>query len=228
MKQTFCLTLLLVTCLFAFSQPTTGTTGLLNVPTAEMQRDGTFMFGGNYLPEAIMPTPLDYNSGNYYLNITFMPFLEINYRCTFIKVKNGKFNQDRSFAIRERVQREKKYIPAVVIGANDIYTSSLEKGNQYFGAMYVVTSKNFVWNKNWIETSVGYGFETFRNSQIIGLFGGMAFSPSCLKSLRLMTEYDTKVVNAGGSITLFNHLQIAVFAYDLRLLVGGLAYKIYL
>ncbi len=89
-----------------------------------------------------MSTTWDYNSGNYYLNITFLPFLEVNYRCTFIKVTNGKFNQDRSFAVRGRVLRESKHIPALVVGANDIYTSGSGKGNQYFGAMYGVTSKN--------------------------------------------------------------------------------------
>ena len=31
-----------------YAQFTTGTTGLLNMPTAEMQRDKTFMFGGGF------------------------------------------------------------------------------------------------------------------------------------------------------------------------------------
>ena len=229
MKQIICLSFLLRIAVLAFSQPTAGTTGLLNSPTAEMQRDGTFMFGGNYLPSAIMPTKLGYNSGNYYLNITFLPFLEVNYRCTFLQIKNtGKYNQDRSFAIRGRMFRERKYIPALVIGANDIYTSSSGKGNQYFGAMYIVTSKKLAWNKNRLETSAGYGFEAFRNNQIIGLFGGISYSPGFCRSIKLMAEYDSKVINAGGALYIFDRLQIVVFAYDLTHFVGGLAYKIYL
>ena len=62
-----------------------GTTGLLHAPTADMQRDKTFMVGGNVLHL----TPLHYISSNeikytfnYYLNITIFPWLEVGYTCT--------------------------------------------------------------------------------------------------------------------------------------------------
>eukprot|EP00975_Prorocentrum_lima_P028295 5948734-Prorocentrum_lima.AAC.1 len=35
--------------LWADAQALLGTTGLLHAPTADMQRDKTFLFGGNYL-----------------------------------------------------------------------------------------------------------------------------------------------------------------------------------
>ncbi len=228
MKRALKIVLFILFPVATFSQPTAGTTGLLNIPTANMQLDGTFMFGGNYLPAAIMPAKLGYNSGNYYINITFLPFLEVNYRCTFIKVNNGKFNQDRSFAVRGRVLRERKYIPVLVVGANDIYTSGSGKGNQYFGAMYAVASKNFRWNNNRMETSLGYGFEALRNNQIIGFFGGVSFSPGFFKPLKFMAEYDTKVINAGVSLLLFDHLFLYAFAYDLQYFSGGISYKVYL
>ena len=38
-----------------YAQFTTGTTGLLNMPTAEMQRDKTFMFGGGFLEKHAPP-----------------------------------------------------------------------------------------------------------------------------------------------------------------------------
>ena len=229
MKRIIFLLLLFVTLKVAFAQPTSGTTGLLNTPSAEMQRDGTFMFGGNYLPEAMMPAEFDYNTGNYFLNSTFLPFLEVNIRFTLLKIKSiGKFNQDRSVALRGRLLKESHYLPSFVVGVNDIYSLRPKPVNQYFSSMYLVTSKNLFWSKNRLEISVGYGFKAFKHNQITGIFGGMAFSPGCFKSLRLMAEYDSKVVNAGGSITLFNHLQIVVFAYDLTYLAGGLAYKVYL
>ena len=37
------------------AQYTMGTTGMMNIPTAEMQQTGTFMIGGNYLPEELNP-----------------------------------------------------------------------------------------------------------------------------------------------------------------------------
>lgn len=37
-----------------YAQFTTGTTGLLNMPTAEMQRDKTFMFGGGFFGKILL------------------------------------------------------------------------------------------------------------------------------------------------------------------------------
>lgn len=74
----------------SYAQHSMGVTGLLNIPTADMQADGTFMVGANYLPEQMLPEHWDYNSGNYFLNMTFLPCLEIGYRCTLMKLKTGK------------------------------------------------------------------------------------------------------------------------------------------
>ena len=69
-----------------------GTTGLLHAPTADMQRDKTFMVGGNVLHL----TPLHYFSSsevkytfNYYLNITIFPWLEVGYTCTINYAEHG-------------------------------------------------------------------------------------------------------------------------------------------
>ena len=69
------------------AQTLTGMSGLLNSPTADMQTDGTFIMGVNCLPKINMPTgfsPYSYN-GNYYFNLTFLPFLEAAYKLTLIK-----------------------------------------------------------------------------------------------------------------------------------------------
>ena len=107
------LTAVLVFLSISFSvcgQALRGTTGLLHAPTADMQRDKTFMLGGNVLDI----TPLHYYdfdvryTFNYYLNITVFPWLEVGYTCTlnyankgstyFPEQSWGKYtNQDRSF-----------------------------------------------------------------------------------------------------------------------------------
>ena len=56
-----------------YGQLTNGVTGLLHMPSAEMQRDGTFMLGGNYLDKHNLPDMArwDHNfTYNYYINIT--------------------------------------------------------------------------------------------------------------------------------------------------------------
>ena len=66
------------------AQFTYGTTGLLNMPTADMQRDKTFMFGGGFLEKHATPARWTYNTFNYYLDITIFPWLEVSYivHCT--------------------------------------------------------------------------------------------------------------------------------------------------
>lgn len=210
------------------AQPTIGTTGLLNIPTANMQPDGTIVIGGNYLPEIITPARFSYNTGNYYFDITFLPFLEINYRLTFIKSpKTGKYNnQERTFAIRAKILNEFKYLPAIVVGSNDVFNPALSIEKQNFGYLYTVTSKNFNIKGNKFSTTIGYGFDLFKKGQNTGLFGGISFTPANPGELSFMAEYDSEAINAGLSLLILDQIKLYVFAYDLKYFCGGIMYKI--
>ena len=101
-----------------------GMTGGLMAPTAEMNETGTFMIGGNFMPEK--GNPFGYNTGNYFVDFTLFSFLELAYRETLLKTtymtSKPKFNQqDRSFSLKVRVLKEGKYCPALAIGAHDPY-----------------------------------------------------------------------------------------------------------
>ena len=48
-----------------------GTTGLLHAPSADMQRDKTFLCGFSYLQVAATPKHWNYDTWNYYINIPF-------------------------------------------------------------------------------------------------------------------------------------------------------------
>ena len=71
--------------LWADAQALLGTTGLLHAPTADMQRDKTFLFGGNYLNTHPLSTHFRSSevgyTFNYYINITIFPWLEVSYIC---------------------------------------------------------------------------------------------------------------------------------------------------
>lgn len=117
-----------------------GTTGLLHAPTAEMQKEKTFMIGGSMIDHNIYRSSYWSNSReytpytyNYYLNITIFPWLEVAYTCTLVKGGHGssywpeqtwgKFvNQNRSFHFRLRAWKEgwwKAWTPQIVLGTND-------------------------------------------------------------------------------------------------------------
>lgn len=167
------LVILFLFCFSAYShgQALRGTTGLLHAPTAEMQRDKTFMFGGNVLHLV----PLQYISSkevkytfNYYVNITFFPWLEVGYTCTvnhadhgstyFPPQSWGKYtNQDRSFYARLRLWKEgwwKPWTPQVVLGLDDPTSHDSYGGgsikfdeegmqNNYFTRYYLAVTKHF-------------------------------------------------------------------------------------
>jgi len=220
------LLLLAFTVLKSYAQPTAGTTGLLNIPSAEMQNDGTFMAGANYLPTDMTPERWDYNTGNYYINITFLPFFEFSYRMTLLK--NPTYDefreQDRSFSARLRLLKEKKYRPAIVVGGNDLYTSSSSDNNQYFGNIYGVSTKNIEWNNQLIGLTFGYAPEIERNKTITGIFGGISYTPSQRLPLQLYAEYDTKAFNFGASGIVLKHVKLYALLNDFQNFAGGFVF----
>ncbi|NSW94013.1 MAG: YjbH domain-containing protein [Bacteroidales bacterium] len=211
------------------AQPTAGTTGLLNSPSASMPADGTFSAGFNYLPDIVTPQPkFNYNTFNYYAGMAFLPFLELSFRMTLLKRPNedNYFNQDRSLEVRLRLLKEHKWLPSVVIGGNDLYSTTLS-GNKYFKSLFIVGTKSFNLGNNIAGVSLGYAPGEFIDSNISGVFGGVTFSPSFLKSLSLIAEYDTRYFNAGASILLFRHIFLYGFSGGLKQFSGGIAFRLY-
>lgn len=170
MKKSIIIFILL--CLFTSgklsAQYKYGTTGLLQMPTADMQKDKTFLFGGGILSPQIIPSQEwwgNYHTFNYYLNITIFPWLEIGYNCVLVKGKEeiyhwpestwGKFvNQDRSFHGKLRLWKEgwwKEWTPQIVIGLNDPTSGGWEGGgssndyeyNGFFCRYYIAATKHF-------------------------------------------------------------------------------------
>ncbi len=219
------------------AQQTAGTSGLLNTPSADFNPDGTFSIGGNFLPQSITPAKFDYNTANYFFNITYFSFFEVTYRATLLKMKlkgqtDRKYcNQDRSVAVRLRALKESKYLPAIVFGANDVLTSRFltmvdnkTKSNQYFGAIYGVTTKNFSLSENVLGLTLGYSYSD-RMPEASGVLGGIRFSPSFYKPLSIITEYDASHFNVGASALLFNHLYLQVFTCEFKDVSAGIAYR---
>lgn len=156
------------------AQFTYGTTGLLNMPTADMQKDRTFLFGGGYLDKHASPSRWFYDTYNYYINITFFPWMEFAYTCTlhkalakdpfmpngWVSYTYGKYvNQDRGFHIRFRLWKEgwwKSWTPQIVIGGNDFIGDSWNGGsltnpsynryNGFYNRYYLAATKHFVFH----------------------------------------------------------------------------------
>ena len=222
------LLLLALLPLFVNGQTLTGMSGLLNIPSADMQADGTFIMGANYLPKINQPASLAYNTENYFFNLTFLPFLEVAYKLTLIKT-SANVNQDRSASFRLQFLKEKKFLPSLTFGVHDFHTTSGGGGNQFFEANYAVLTKHFRLIGADFGITSGYGTDIIlKKSRFVGFFGGVSVTPGFCKPLKFMGEYDCQGINLGGSLLLFKHLYLFSMAQRLQYFAGGIAYRIYL
>ncbi len=153
-----------------------GTTGLINMPTADMQRDKTFLAGGSWLDSHGTVPRWWYDTFNYYINITMFPWLEVGYTMTGFKAvpydygggksrwvprNYGHFvNQDRSFHVRLRLWKEgwwKEWTPQVVFGANEAVGES-HKGGSLTGVQEQGTGNGF-WARYYLAFTKHFEFK---------------------------------------------------------------------
>lgn len=201
---------------------------MLNAPSANMLKDGTFYAGLNFLDKAYTSnlTENQFNCLAYYVDITFLPFFEFNYRSTReLDNPNTSHTVDRMFSFKLRPVKERKYIPAIAVGVNDVLTTA-ESGNQYFNAVYIVGSKNIEWKKHLFGGSFGYAYPYSKSSQFQGIFGGVSYSPAFMRQITFMLEYDTQSVNIGGSVLFLKHLYVFGMLQGFTHISGGIAYRV--
>jgi hypothetical protein len=219
----------LLTSSFLYSQTTLGVSGLLNSPSAVMSPDKTVKIGGNFLPKQFTTDIWDYHTFNFFINITFLSFLEISMNNTAFDLWNQNYfsNVDRSISIRLKALKEGRYWPAIVIGSNDVVsTSSLlgyAEGNKYFGTHYLALSKHFSFKDNIIGLHAAYNIPvSVHVMQRFPVSGGISFAPSFLKSLNIIAEYDSRDFNIGANVLLFKHLYFQFFMNELKYPVFGM------
>ena len=238
------------------AQFTYGTTGLLHMPTADMQRDKTFMFGGGYLNQHALPSRWSYDTWNYYINITFFPWLEVAYTCNIFDemIKRGSYtlhmmNQDRNFSGRLRLWKEgwwKAWTPQIVIGANDVTTGSggdytamnVEgDGNGYFNRYYMAVTKHFSWYGDW-GIHVAYVYNRRGKDKLNGAalgvdyqfaLKGEEFWHKAVNGLNLMAEYDSKFVNVGARYSIWkDHINVIGELRECKYPSVGMYFKVHL
>lgn len=239
-------------CLFVQAQFPYGTTGLLHMPTADMQRDKTVMVGGSYLSEGATPDHWNYDTYNYYLNITIFPFLEIGYTCTMHKGKEGAYwpkstwgkftNQDRQFSGRLRVIKEGqflKYMPAIVLGGNDVLTRDWkedgkgfadpsDQGNGHWNRWYIAATKHLDLYGD-LGIHMAYVYNKRIDYHLNGPTLGVNWKPQIHTNLNLMAEYDSRTVNCGLAYSFWkDHINVVTELNDFRYLSAGVYFKIYL
>lgn len=175
-KLKVCLVMIFISSFSTFAQFSDCTKGLLLMPSAEMEKNGTFMISNNFINKHYTTDKggfgWAYHTFSYGFDITFWSRLEVAYVCTLFngdwnplaKTARQKIvkNQDRHFAARFQLVKENefdlKWIPSIVLGLSDPVTGSgggeyigsnvSGSGNGFFNRYYLAASKHF-------ETEIG-------------------------------------------------------------------------
>lgn len=185
-----CLGRWMLVLIFIISAETAGAqfldsgSGLLQAPSAEMNRSGTFMITNNFLNKHSLSPRWGYHTFGYGFNITFWSRLEVGYVMAIFDGKRHPnpsdrdlimFNQDRHFTAKVLLLHEGDFgfswIPALAIGVSDPVTgsgsgeyigSNIEGsesgGNGFFNRNYIVATKHFDLPIGVFGAHLGYQF----------------------------------------------------------------------
>jgi len=165
---------------FAAAPTVQGQSGYVNMPNARVEADGTVSVGYAH----------DRPYGSLWVTATPLPFLQVTGRYVsisgiagFTDVKGeygseyGRY-KDKVFDSKLQLLEESEWLPALSVGATDLFGTELFKGR------YVVASKVFGKARN-IEASLGYG-----KRRPDGVFGGVRWAPLGAPGWALVAEYD--------------------------------------
>ena len=128
-----------------------GTAGLIEMPTADLNRDGEMSITTSFTP----------TMDRYNLGFTALPWLETTFRYSRIDrygiaTTIGGDLYDRSLGFKIRLSQEDDIWPAVSVGAQDIL------GTGAFGAEYLVASKHI----GDFEPTAGIGWRRFGGTAV--------------------------------------------------------------
>lgn len=182
-----------------------GTTGLLQVPSADMDTVGTFRGGISRVDKAMLPDLTYYGDGIpfsapcYMIGITFFSWLELSYACTLLKIhpnddkskELGYYNEDRHVNLKLRPLKEGCWHPAVALGWDDIGNfkslklSTSLTANNFFENLYIAFSKHVDIRESELGFHMVYRyFPNNKNKARRGIAGGITFLPSLGETLK--------------------------------------------
>lgn len=200
-------------------------TGLLQMPSADMNRDGTFMITNNFMNKhSISNWYWGYHTFEYGFNVSFWNRLEIGYVCVLIDGKRNPapksdwyrmmFNQDRHFTAKVLLLREGDFgvswLPALAVGMSDPTThtggnysgeSVTGEGNGFFNRYYAVATKHFNTKVGAVGAHLGYQYNLRTDFPMNGPCVAVDWVPVWLDSpaasVKLIAEYDSRTFNMG-------------------------------
>lgn len=233
--------ILLLTSLCSWGQQYTGMSGLIHVPSAEMDSAGDVRIGAHFLNKHFTPGDIfsyegeKYHTYSYYMSITPFKWIEIGYTCTLFKQDvaenydgHGYEEKDRYLSLKISPLRERKYIPAIAVGCNDPSRITEDKNGKrrFFMNYYVVATKHVSVRDSELGFHLAYRYyKADYNKKWNGVVGGVTYRPSFYKPLRAIVEYTGNEVNVGADCLLWKHLLLQASLQDGKYFSGGVCFQ---
>lgn len=221
-----------------------GMSGLVHVPSAEMNRAGDARIGVHFLNKEFSPANMNYHTGTHYLSITPFSWIELAYTCTLLKGhkwndesgKMGYYHKDRYFSVKVRPLKEGKWHPALAVGTNDPYSHQGDdshaaidgtgNNSRYFGNFYVTATKHLLFKEHELGVHLVYRkFKRDFNAKWNGVAGGITYRPSFARNLRAIAEYTGDDINIGMDCLLWKHLLLQASLQDGKYFSGGVCFQ---
>lgn len=249
-KKVFWIGLLLLTSIYSsqlWAQVNiSGKTGLIYIPSAELQQDGTFTMGYNYNP---INYAIKYNKRNsesiYYANLVVFPRLEVNINLLqangWIPFKKRGIG-DRQLDLKYVFLKEKTKWPSMAV----IMSAPFGVDNSLLTYALVGTKHIPVTNAIEATVTIGLGSPYFigrtRNANDIlsdfaikdkrdssyhylsGPFGGVKFSVA--KKAGVMLEWDSQHLNVGAYAVLFKRWTLQAGLLNGEQLTASTSYSV--
>lgn len=232
--------------------------GLLQMPSADMHKDGTFTITNNFINKHSIPdnSYWGYNTFSYGFGINLWSRLEIGYVCVLIdNSRNPKeisnwyrimFNQDRHFNAKVLLFREGEFglswMPALAVGVSDPTTGAggnyeeqkvAGNGNGFFNRYYAVATKHFDTKYGKIGTHLGYQYNKRTDFPMNGPCAAIDWVPVWLNkpnfSLKAIAEYDSRTFNVGFIASVWKeHFDVMFELMAMKWINFGVRYKLQL
>lgn len=229
-----------------YAQLYTGLSGLINTPSAEMNKEGDARIGCYFLNKHFTPDSNGkygfiydgekYNTMDFYVSITPFWWVELGYTFTLQKslldgYDKPKYNQkDRYFSVKLNPLREGYYHPAIAIGSNDFMGSPAKRydsGGSYFCNYYIVATKHFKPKGHNIGINLAYRYcPTVYSEKWEGIVGGITWQPKWIPNFRAIAEYTGNEINLGIDCLLWKYLFVQCCLQDGRYFSGGLCFQV--
>lgn len=207
--------------------------GLLQTPSADMHKNGTFTLTANMLNKhSISPWYWGYDTFSYGIGINLWSRIEIGYVCVLLngsKNPNKEIapyykimrNQDRHFTAKALLLKEGDFgvswLPALAIGISDPTTYNgndytdqavAGEGNGFFNRYYAVATKHFNTNVGTVGAHLGYQYNRRTDFPMNGPCAAVDWMPIWLQkenviTTKLIAEYDSRTFNIGAIVSLW-------------------------